>query len=228
MRFLLSVLLGFFSAFAQAETFIYDGAPSVAGEFPAMGWIGNCTGTAVGPKVILTAGHCVYTGKTITFEHRGSGQRYTASCIRHPEYNDRTVANDFALCILAKEFPLGTVYGNIAQDYPDLKEWVILNGLGRPNVRSHYWGWAQVSRYAGQDIITCGPSTLGSGDSGGALLAWTDDRTLKGGFLIYGVNSRGNNRCDWFNSLADGKFRSWAEQVELKSQIYICGVGGRC
>lgn len=210
------------------QTEIYRGTKSVAGEFPAMGWIGNCTATAVAPNVVFTASHCVTTGKRITFNHRGSGLRIPATCTRHPQYNTRTIFNDYALCKLDVALPFGSVMGSFAKAKPAAGVKLLMNGFGAPNVGTHYWGESSVRRYDGQDLVSCGPSTLGGGDSGGSLLKWTDDRTLAGGFEIYAVNSRGNNTCDWYNEVTHPNAQSWFRQYETDKGVQLCGISADC
>lgn len=208
---------------------IFGGTQSVPGEFPAMGWIGNCTATAVAPNVVLTAGHCQATGAGISFEHRGSGRTYRATCTRHPQYNAQTINNDYTLCKLSEPLPAGSVLGTLVKASPAVGTKVLLNGYGEPNVRVHYWGSSNIARFESQDLVTCGnPSTLGHGDSGGALLEWTDDRSLRSGFRIIAVNSRGNYTCDWYNQIADPAFQTFAAQYERSNGVQLCGFSAQC
>ena len=242
MRFLLISLFLFFGASAQAaderagqrvlmdyvSPLIYDGTRSLPGEFPAMGWIGNCTGTLVAPNVLFTAAHCVTTGKRITFNHRGTGNNYAATCTRHPSVNTRNWYNDYALCKLDNAVPAGSVLVSFKAVAPDVGQKLLLNGLGAPNVRTHYWGQAPVRRISGQDIVTCGPANLGGGDSGGSLLEWTEDRTGASGFYVVGVNSRGGGGCSYFNKIADSSFTNWARQYERDKGVQLCGISADC
>lgn len=213
----------------RADPQVYKGTKSIEGEFPAMGWIGNCTGTAVGPKVIFTASHCQTTGTKINFEHRGSGKTYRATCTRHPNYNDRTVLNDWTFCILDQELPAGTQFASFnTSGSPEKGAEMLMNGFGAPNVRVHYWGKAVVTGMQGQDIVTCGPANLGGGDSGGSLLRWTTDRVNGSKFVIEGVNSRGGGGCDYFNTTSSNEFKGWAPQFATDKGIGICGVNLSC
>lgn len=207
---------------------IYNGTRSVSGEFLPMGWIGNCTGTAVGPKVIFTAAHCVTNGKRITFTSRFDGQRYAATCTRHPQVNPRNWFNDYAYCKLDSEFPKDMVYASFLNELPARGEDLLLNGFGAPNVGVHYWGKASVNRYGSQDIYTCGPANLGGGDSGGSLLKWSNDRSGKSGFKIVGVNSRGGGGCSLFNRVADSGFQNWSTSYSSSQGVGICGITLDC
>lgn len=215
--------------FGDVGTMVYNGTRSSASEFPAMGWIGNCTATAVAKNVIFTASHCVTNGKRVSFQHRGSGHdAYTATCYRHPRYNTRTVYNDYALCVLDRSLPDGSVIASFRPETPANGSDVLMNGYGRPNLVNHYWGRGSVRQTSSQDIITCGPANLGSGDSGGALLSWTDDRTGASGFYIVGVNSRASSSCSYFNRVSHTEFTEWAASFEDQRGVKICGIGIVC
>jgi hypothetical protein len=213
--------------YEEISPLIYQGTKSLPDEFPAMGWIGNCTGTLVAKNVIFTAAHCVYNGKRITFAHRGSGENYGGTCTRHPNVNTRNWFNDYAFCKL-DEMVEGAVMATFKAETPKVGADLLLNGLGAPNVRVHYWGKADVSRNGTQDITTCGPANLGGGDSGGSLLEWTDDRSGKSGFYVVGVNSRGGGGCSYFNRINHPNFLSFAKEYEADKGVELCGVGADC
>lgn len=212
----------------EAGPEVYRGTKSVAGEFPTSGWIGNCTANVVAPNVVFTAGHCKGTGARISFQHRQSGQSYPATCTRHPRYNTRTTYNDWTLCKLDSPLPAGTKMLTFKIDAaPAIQTDTYVNGFGAPNVGVHYWGNAKISSTSGdQDLVTCGPANLGGGDSGGSLIEMTGDRTLVDGAFIYGVNSRGNNSCSWYNRVSHDEFVTWAREYELAAGVKLCGVSG--
>lgn len=208
---------------------IYNGTKSVDGEFLMMGWVGNCTGTAVGKKTIFTASHCVTTGKRITFTPRFNGQNYAMTCTRHPQYNDRTVLNDYALCILDNgEFPADMPLASFGSRLPAANEKLLLNGYGAPNVRVHHWGNENFDRVSGQDLIACGSVYLGGGDSGGSLLADSKDRSGKSGFEILGVNSRAGGGCSYFNRTNSAEWNNWAISYETQKGVKLCGISEKC
>lgn len=206
------------------STTIYNGTRSVAGEFGPMGWIGNCTGTLVADNVIITAAHCTRTGARITYTNRETGQGIAATCTIHPRYNDRTVYNDYALCKLDTALPAAQKVAVDMVTGVQSGQRMLLNGFGAPNVRVHHWGSASVRSINGQDIVTCGPSNLGGGDSGGSLLTWSDDRTKSAKFTVVGINSRAGGGCSYFNRLNHSEFVSWVKQYEVDKSVKICGV----
>lgn len=230
--------LVFLSGLSQADTFpmkespaLYNGTRSVDGEFLPMGFIGMCTATAVGANTIFTAAHCVRTGQRVTFQSRFDQKSYTAICTNHPRYNTNTVFNDYSICHLegSNRFPDSMPKASFSFRTPAVGEKLLLNGYGAPNLRVHHWGPETVTRHGGQDIVACGRVYLGGGDSGGSLLAWTDDRSGRGGFQIVGVNSRSDRRsCSYFNRINHSEFQSWASQYESSTGRRLCGVGIQC
>lgn len=207
---------------------VYRGTKSIAGEFPTSGWIGNCTANAVALNVVITAGHCKGTGARISFQHRGSGRSYSATCTRHPRYNTRTIYNDWTLCKLDESLPAGSKLVSFVAARTPVGTDMYVNGFGAPNVGVHYWGLAKLGTPSGQDLKTCGPANLGGGDSGGTLMVNSGDRTLAEGADGSGVNSRGNSSCSWYNDYAHSEFQSWAREYETAKGVQLCGISANC
>lgn len=213
---------------AMFEPKIYQGTKSVPGEFPMLGWIGNCTATAISRNVLYTASHCVSDGKRISYRHRQSGQSYAATCYQHPRYNRRTTFNDFALCKLDSELSEDSLLATILEETPAKGEKLLLNGYGAPNVTVHYWGEAEVCGFGSQDIVTCGRANLGGGDSGGPLFKWSDDRSGKSGFQLIGVNSRAGGGRSYFNRNSHDDFKTWVRTWSDARNVKICGIHMQC
>lgn len=208
------------------SSLIYDGERAQEGELPEVVWIGNCTATLVAPDVVYTAAHCVYTGKRVDFEHETGN--YNATCTEHPDYNNRTVYNDYALCKLDSPVPEGTHMASFDPSGVAEDEKLLVNGYGRPNLVNLYWGEAGVRRIRGQDIVTCGPSNLGSGDSGGSLMRWTDDLTDATVRQVVGTNSRAGGGCSYFNRVSHENFTSWAREYQTDEGVELCGFARDC
>ncbi|MBK7978129.1 MAG: trypsin-like serine protease [Deltaproteobacteria bacterium] len=79
---------------------VEDGVPQAESDWPGTFRLdGMCTATAVGPRAILTAAHCV------TDDYHGpitlNRDRFIATCRRHRDYGGReeqTRLADFGLC----------------------------------------------------------------------------------------------------------------------------------
>lgn len=209
---------------------LYNGTRSVAGEFLPMGFIGMCTATAVGPTTIFTAAHCVSNGQRVNFQSRFDQKTYRMICSNHPRYNSRTVFNDYSICRLESgSFPSDMPLASFSFRTPSVNEKLLLNGFGAPTIRVHHWGPETVTRHGGQDIVACGRVFLGGGDSGGSLLAWTEDRSGKSGFKVLGVNSRSDRRsCSYFNRINHTEFETWSKQYETATGQKLCGVSLNC
>jgi hypothetical protein len=76
-----------------------------------------CTGTLVAPRVVLTAAHCGIDARTV-FDYRAvfggdvaaaAGEVALVDAHLHPDYDDATGRNDFALLHLAEEAPAAPV-----------------------------------------------------------------------------------------------------------------------
>lgn len=211
------------------DTTVYNGTRALPGELPEVGWIGNCTGTLVAPRVVFTAGHCNSTGTRKTFKHQPSGKVYSGRVTRHPQYNTNTVFNDYAFILLDEAVPAGSPMAQFdTSDVYASGEQYLMSGYGKPNLVNLYWGKANHRRVSGQDISTCGPSNLGSGDSGGSLMRWSDDRTSAVVRKIVGVNSRGGGGCSYFNRTSHAAFISFAQAFEAANSVKLCGVGVDC
>lgn len=214
-----------------AGTMLYTGTKAKPDEFPEVGWSGNCTATLIAANVIFTAGHCKSTGSSVVFQHRESGKSYNGKCTRHPQYNNNTVFNDWAFCLLNESVPAGSHLAQFDTSATPVKdEQLLVNGMGDPQILVEYWGKALVNSVNGQDIVTCGPSNLGSGDSGGSLFRWATDLTKGAIRKIVGVNSRssGRNGCSYFNRISHENFITFAKQFEIEKNVKLCGISVNC
>lgn len=211
------------------DTNVYNGTKAATGELNEVGWIGNCTATLVSEKrdVVFTAGHCKGTGSTAVFTHRESGKKINAICMRHKRYNTRTIFNDYAFCKLAQPLPETSQVASFDVTGTKDGEVFLVNGYGKPYLVNLYWGKASQRRISGQDIVTCGPSNLGSGDSGGSLMRYVEDK-INSHRLIVGVNSRGGGGCSYFNAMAHLEFWPFAKEVEAEFDSALCGISANC
>lgn len=71
-----------------------------------------CTGTLIGPNVVLTAGHCckscssrVFIGPDVTKPEAGQEIK-VAERYRHPDYGDNPITNDLTVLVLVEDAPI--------------------------------------------------------------------------------------------------------------------------
>jgi hypothetical protein len=58
---------------------------------------GSCTATLIGPRVLMTAAHCVGQGKTARITY-ADGLAFDGTCKRFPQWSENNPSADFALC----------------------------------------------------------------------------------------------------------------------------------
>jgi len=93
-----------------------------------------CTAALIGPKVLLTAGHCVPSDNKLALKF--GGHDYPTDCDRHAAYTrqDPDLSADFALCRLKESFPLpaGARFETVATPTLNVMtgQAVVLSGYG--------------------------------------------------------------------------------------------------
>src|SRR5215471_19039727 len=126
------------------ETELRAGREAVSAEWPASlyatfaagGVTAACTAALVGPKVLLTAAHCVPAVGGVTLIYEGHAGPYVAACTRHPDYGGpaKDASADFALCAITPAFepPPGFEYETISTSNMSdlLNRTVVFTGFG--------------------------------------------------------------------------------------------------
>jgi len=176
---------------------LINGRPAGPGEFPEAVYIsfGNsrCTGSIVGPQVMLSAAHCATTGSVGRFQ---VGQtQYSAKCSRHPKYPNQDV--DLLLCKVDKEVESvkpATLGGPVAvgESITIVGYGCVKPGGGGGNDGVLRVGDAKVTGFSAYDIVSQGAG-LCFGDSGGPAYVKLKD-AYKEKHIQVSVNSKGNIR----------------------------------
>ena len=223
----------------KVEPKIIGGRKSIVTNWPATFSFNNCTSTAIGPRVLLTAAHCV--------KHRASGRLTVGGtaidfqCEHHPDYiasvaatGGKTTSADWALCVAisgsipAKSFEvINTRVGQLKRGSE-----ILLTGFGC-NAQGGSDGGYGV-QYEGEANINpvkneTDPDGLPNEQSplwarnyataiGGAAVCYGDSGGAAYLFLdeakqsrvVIGVNSRGNvSTVSYLSLTSAGAFESW-------------------
>jgi hypothetical protein len=225
--FLVLFLSGTMASAQMIEPKLIGGTPVDTADWPASPWIGNCSSTLIGERVLLTAAHCVRNGASKSFTI--DGIRYSGTCSHHPSYVRNNTA-DYALCLLKSPVP------KIEFETLATKDEVAC-AQGRQFLWTGYgcrkWGGGIDGQFRvgtvdalrcpmglNNDIITTGSVALCSGDSGG------------GGYIeigasrkLVGVNSRSNTTdTSYVSSTSTSAFVNWAKSWSQSKSVKICGI----
>lgn len=236
MKLLISLLLFFSSNIivANEETLI-GGRAAKDGEYPEVVYISNgrskCSATIVGPKVILTAAHCVAdNGEIKPAEFVVSQTIYKAKCKQAPQYRDNTEDLDIAICKTDKK--MNVAYASISKTGVSIGQEVVLMGYGciregggGGNDGILRVGKAKVTRLpSGSNnwYYTKDTSALCFGDSGGPSM-------LKDSHTVIGVNSRGNIKdLSMLAAVYLSKAIKFFEEFARDNDVKVCGINKKC
>lgn len=197
-------------------------------DWPASPWVGNCSSTLIGDRVLMTAAHCVSNGGSKSFTIGNT--RYTGRCTHNPSYRGNETA-DWALCLLAQ--PVSNVQFEAIATADEAACAVgvkyLWTGYGCQRWGGSIDGKFRVGQVATRkcpsgsdyDTVTRGSVALCSGDSGGGgyVLLSNGDRR------VVGVNSRSNTTdTSYVSSTYTAKFRDWAKEWGDQAGVKICGI----
>lgn len=196
-----------------------------------------CSGTVVGPSIVLTAAHCVQNGQHIT-DWQGKWQ---ASCVRHPTYTDTQDYNavDMAVCKrLDGSFRMKPA--TIADVGPVVGDEITLSGYGcvRSDGKGGNDGTLRVGMapviglteewYLEYWFYTQGDSALCYGDSGGPAFRLIED-PKEDAHVVLGVNSRGDIKSlSMLTAVYLDISRQFLLDYAKAKRVKICGITHDC
>jgi hypothetical protein len=163
-----------------------------------------CTATMVGPRVIITAAHCLLPNVPALLELVPKAKPIILICNAHPKYQYDGLIADVAMCVTDRPLPappLGFENLDLSSTYLSLRSQVFILGYGCRNVMDIdnpqlfgqlYGGVAHVVKLAegtGDHMLLEGGPVICPRDSGGAAYVLGNIKRLPGPRSIVGINS---------------------------------------
>lgn len=190
----------------------------------------SCTASVIGPRVILTAAHCIPDGAAAQIK-KSPNDEVAVECTHHPDYIDADKVADIALCKSNSPINLPGLkrFERVIENIEDVNvgSEITLLGFGcrryggGGSTGELFFGLAEVNRLSRGYLVTKGGAAVCFGDSGGG--AFRVFSPLRRG--IIGVNSRGDLLTRSFitpfsNSHIVKFLKDYVSQYSLK----ICGI----
>jgi uncharacterized protein YkwD len=201
------------------DPFITDG--QVDPGHPSTGQLSGCTGTLIGKRTVLTAGHCV--GSSGYFKVGGQ-KYYSAKIYRHPSYGGGN-RNDVAVMILKQDVQ-GVTPSPIATQAPQDGQAITLVGFGKTGENKSDYGTKRfttntIYRVYSSIFSFKGSKNICNGDSGGPTFA-----QYGGQEVVIGVHSTKSGWCgNGGNDMRVDKYVSWIQQ-KAGNDVVLQGQGG--
>ncbi len=185
----------------------------------------GCTATLISPRLVLTAGHCVFNRKTgkwyenldFTPGQNGNAKPFgTIAWSRAVSVNgytkDGKTESDYAVIVLKES--VGNALGWMAFGYSsDLGNQTTVNIKGYPGDKPQGTMWHSSCKIAlaTSDLLTYPCSTF-AGNSGSAVYRYVPAKNER---IIYGVHTNGGKTYNWGTRITKAKFdrlKKWTSE----------------
>jgi len=241
---------------------IVGGDPSDQGEWPYYTLINGCGGSLIAPRVILTAAHCkpqkdinkkVIIGPTKRKDldngpFQMAEKRRIKKAIPHPNYKKKTLANDYALILLDKEYIIESTIKLVLNEDPNFPpaagEVLDVLGMGTlssggdvadvlMDVKVESFSNSQCNSYFGgnpmKDSMICAGLEEGGkdscqGDSGGPLVKVIGNTHTQVGISSWGYGCADEKSPGVYSRVSEEI--NWMKKVicdEWNVEFYLCG-----
>lgn len=220
----------------ESNTWLMNGEPVPAHTFKEVFWVNwggyHCTSTLIGPRVILTAGHCSKPRETMSFTVKD--KHYAASYFASPLYKPDELEKDHDIAVgIVDEVVEGIKPATVSSKATIGRDLLLLgfgclypNGAGGNDgiLRMGYSKVAEledyvmISRYDNNGAVLC------FGDSGGPTYVIENGKRV-----LLGVHSATNLKDTNFDTRADVRAtKEFLVNIAEDYNVEICGVNATC
>ncbi|MCO5130812.1 MAG: S1 family peptidase [Xanthobacteraceae bacterium] len=163
----------------------------------------TCTATIVGPRVVVTAAHCLEDDAVGEIDLPKFKASFTIHCNHHPRFEKTYLSNDVALCLSSGDFPSEIGFESVKFPVPDISVNARLfllgygcrdvGDIGNPEKIGQLYGGhssvIQTPTNSNDHILTQDGVVICRGDSGGAAYLPVSEEKPNGMRSIVGLNS---------------------------------------
>lgn len=214
---------------AQNQRVLINGNPVNTKDYPAVVRVmmdnGSCTGTIIGPKVLLTAAHCAASGNKVAFK-TFDGKSYTAVMTNGSGYPTQDLDLNLGLINQVVSVPPASIridkFERTNMEVEMVGFGCINPGGGGGNDGILRKGSNIISAGQGFDLVLNAPnkSALCFGDSGGPLFYQGQ---------VIAVNSKGNIQdTSYCTRTTLPESAAFIKQWAVDNNTQICGVNVDC